>query len=131
MPHTVLELHMRLNEAETLLSAPFGHHDSDEQLFNSHAWYSLTMLAALELPDVPSHALLSTWTTTTTTALQDMISKGRARFVQATFEQPSSTPTISEVCEALQRLCTALETRLAGQGLEYFGSKPVRHGAHC
>ena len=99
VPRAVLELHTRLNEAETLPSAPFGHHDSDEQLFRSHAWYSLITLAALELPDVPFHALLSTCTTT---ALQDVISRDRARFVQAASEQPPSTPTVSEVCEVLQ-----------------------------
>ena len=53
-PRNVQELHSRLNEADTLPLAPFGHHDPDEQLFNSRAWYSLTMLAAVELPDVPS-----------------------------------------------------------------------------
>ena len=99
VPRTVLELPTRLHEFETLSSAPFGHHDSDEQLFGSHAWCSLTMLAALELPDVPFHELLSTCTTT---ALQDVISRGRARFVQAASEQPPSTPTDSEVCKLLQ-----------------------------
>ena len=57
------------------------------------------MLAALELPDVPFHAFLSTCTTT---ALQDVISRGCARFVQAASEQPPSTPTVSEICEVLQ-----------------------------
>ena len=61
-PRAVQELHARLNEAETLPTAPFGRHDPNEQLFNAHAWYSLTMLAALELPDVPFHVLLSTHT---------------------------------------------------------------------
>ena len=82
-------------------SRPFGHHDSDEQLFRSHAWYSLTMLAALELPDVPFHVFLNT-RTTTTTALQDAISRGYARFFQAASEQPPSIPTVSDVCEVLQ-----------------------------
>ena len=72
-PRTVQELHARLNEAETLPTAPFGRHDPNEQLFNAHAWYSLTMLAALELPDVPFHVLLSTHRTAT--ALQDVITK--------------------------------------------------------
>ena len=51
MPRTILVFHTHLNEVETLPSGPFSHHDSREQLFRSHAWYSVTMLASLELPD--------------------------------------------------------------------------------
>ena len=100
VPRTVLELHTRLNEADTLPIAPFSQHDLDEHLFSLHAWYCLTMLAALELPHVPFHALLNTWTTTTT--LQDLISQSRARFVETASEQSYSTPTISDVSEVLK-----------------------------
>ena len=60
------------------------------------------MLAALELPDVPFHVLLSTYTTT---ALQVVLSQGRARFAQAASVEPVSTPTVSDVCEVLQACC--------------------------
>ena len=100
-PRTVQELHARLNEAETLPTAPFGRHDPNEQLFNAHAWYSLTMLAALELPDVPFHVLLSTHRTAT--ALQDVITERRTSYAQTASEQRHSTPTVPEVCEVLQQ----------------------------
>ncbi|CAK0810017.1 unnamed protein product, partial [Prorocentrum cordatum] len=67
------ELHARLNEAETLPTAPFGRHNPNEQLFIAHAWCSLKMLAALELTDVPFHVLLGTHSTAT--ALQDWLLK--------------------------------------------------------
>ena len=100
-PRTVQELHARLNEAETLPTAPFGRHDPNEQLFNAHAWYSLTMLAALELPDVPFHVLLSTHRTAA--ALQDVITERRTSYAQTASEQRHSTPTVAEVCEVLQQ----------------------------
>ena len=53
----------------------------------------------LELPDVPFHVFLRTWTTT---ALQDVMSQSRARFAQAASVEPVSTPTVSDVCEVLQ-----------------------------
>ena len=99
IPRTVVALHLRLNEAETLPIVPFGHHDSDEELFGSSAWYSMAMLAALEVPDVPFHTLVCTCTTS---ALQDIISRSRAHCRQAALEQRPSIPTVSEVCEVLQ-----------------------------
>ena len=99
-PRTVQELHARLNEGEMLPTAPFGRHDPSEQLFNSHAWYSLTMLAALELPDVPFHVLLSNHTAT---ALQDVITQRRTSFAQAASEQRHSIPSVAEVCQVLQQ----------------------------
>ena len=36
---------------------------------------------------------------TSTTALQDVILTGRARFVEVALEQQPSTPTVSDVCE--------------------------------
>ena len=101
LPRTVQELHIRLNEAETLPSAPFGRYDPDEQLFNAHAWYSMTMLASLELPDVPFHVLLSTHLTAT--ALQDVVMQHRTAFAQAASEQRHCSPTCAEVCEVLQQ----------------------------
>ena len=100
-PRTVHELHTRLNDAETLPTAPFGHHDPDEQLFNAHAWYSMTMLAALELPDVPFHVLLTTHLTST--ALQDDIMQHRSAFAEAVSQQRRIYPTVAEVCEVLQQ----------------------------
>jgi hypothetical protein len=88
-PRTVQELHARLNEGEMLPTAPFGCHDPSEELFNSHAWYSLTMLAALELPDVPFHVLLSNHTAT---ALQHVITQRRTAFAQGVAEQRRSIP---------------------------------------
>jgi hypothetical protein len=98
---TVQELHARLREAETLPTAPFGDYGPDERLFNCSAWYSLTMLAALELPDVPFHVLLSTHQTVT--ALQDVITQRRTSYAYGGSAQQSSTPTVAEVCEVLQQ----------------------------
>ena len=67
------ELHARLREAEMPPIAPFGNYGPDERLFNHSAWYSLAMLAAFELPDIPFHVLLSTHQTVT--ALQDVITQ--------------------------------------------------------
>ena len=94
------ELHARLNEGEMLPTAPFGCHDPSEELFNSHAWYSLTMLAALELPDVPFHVLLSNHTAT---ALQHVITQRRTAFAQGVAEQRRSIPSVNEVCQMLQQ----------------------------
>ena len=99
IPRTVLAFHTLLNDAETLPIVPFGHHDPDEKLFGSSAWYSMAMLAALEVPDVPFHALVGTCTTI---ALHDIISRSRSEWCQAALEQRPSTPTASEVCEVLQ-----------------------------
>ena len=44
-----------LKECGTVPVAPFGDKELDEELVAAGAWYSLTMLAALELPDVPFH----------------------------------------------------------------------------
>ncbi|CAK0860808.1 unnamed protein product [Prorocentrum cordatum] len=95
------ELHARLNEAETLPTAPFGRHDPNEQLFNAHARYFLTTLAALELPNAPFHVLLSAHRAAT--ALQDVIPERRALYAQAASERRHSTPTAPEVCEVLHQ----------------------------
>jgi hypothetical protein len=100
-PRTVQELHARLREADTLPTAPFGRHDPDEQLFHSHAWYSLAMLAAVELPDVPLHVLLSAYRTTA--ALQDVVTERRSSYARAASVQQPRTPTVPEVCEVLQQ----------------------------
>ena len=55
VPRSTAELHTLLKEYATVSSAPFGDHDVDEELSAADAWYSLTMIAALELPDVPFH----------------------------------------------------------------------------
>ena len=81
-PRTVQELHARLNEAEMLPTAPFGRHDPNEQLFNAHAWYSLTMLAALELPDGCFHVLLSTHSRVALNSLQDVITQRSTSYAQ-------------------------------------------------
>ena len=99
VPRSASQLHELLKESATVPVAPFGHHGLDEQPFAADAWYSLTMLAALELPDIPFHVFLSTFTMT---ALQDVISQGRARFAQAAAVERVSTPTVSDVCEVLQ-----------------------------
>ena len=83
-----------------LPTAPFGCHDPSEELFNSHAWYSLTMLAAMELPDVPFHVLLSNHTAT---ALQHVITQRRTAFAQGVAEQARSIPSVDEVCQLLQQ----------------------------
>ena len=57
------------------------------------------MLAALEVPDVPSDVRLSTCAAA---ALQGVVSKGRARIAQATCVEPVPTPTVSDVWEVLQ-----------------------------
>ncbi len=63
--HAVLyNLHKAVMHIQYNLLSPFGRYDQDEQLFNAHAWYSMTMLASLELPDVPFQVLLSTHLTT-------------------------------------------------------------------
>ena len=94
------ELHARFNEGEMVPAAPFGCHDPSAELFNSHAWYSLTMLAAMELPDVPFHTLLSNHTAT---ALQHVIIQRRTAFAQGVAEQRHSTPSVDEVCQVLQQ----------------------------
>ena len=99
-PRTVQELHARLNEADALPTAPFGNHEPNDELFKCHAWYSLTMLAAMELPDVPLHVLLST--SRTAMDLQEVVAQRRTRYAQtAASEQLHSNPTVAEVCEVL------------------------------
>ena len=78
---TVQELHARLREAESLPTVPFRNYGPDERLFNCSAWYSLAMLAASELPDIPFHVLLST--RQTVTALQDVITQRRTSYAYA------------------------------------------------
>ena len=55
VPRSASQLHELLKESWTPPIAPFGHRGLDEQPLAADAWYSLTMLAALELPDVPFH----------------------------------------------------------------------------
>ena len=64
VPRSASQLHELLKESATVPVAPLGHHGFDEQPFAADAWCSLAMLAALELPDVPFHVFLSTWTMT-------------------------------------------------------------------
>ena len=99
-PRTVQERHACLNDGERMPTAPFGRHDPSEQLFSSHAWYSLTMLAALELPDVPFHVLLSNHTAT---ALQHVITQRRTAFAHGVAEQRRFIPSVDEVCQVLQQ----------------------------
>ncbi|CAK0869013.1 unnamed protein product, partial [Prorocentrum cordatum] len=95
------ELHARLSEAEALPTAPSGRRDPNEQLFNAHAWCSWAMLAALELPDVPFHVLLSTHRAAT--ALQGAIAERRAPDAKTAPERRRSTPAAPEVCEVLKQ----------------------------
>ena len=61
----------------------------------------MTMLAALELPDVPFHVLLTTHLTST--ALQDDIMQHRSAFAEAVSQQRRIYPKVAEVCEVLQQ----------------------------
>lgn len=99
VPRRAPQFHEPLKESATVLVAPLGHRGLGEKLSAADAWYSLTMRAALELPDVPFRVLLSICAMT---GLRDVISQGRARFAQAAAVQRVPTPTVSEVCEVLQ-----------------------------
>lgn len=96
-PRSASQHHALLKKSGLVPVAPSGHHDLVEQLVSADALYSLAMLA-LELPDVPFHAFLSTCATT---ALHHVISHRRARFTQAASVEPLPTPTVSALGDVL------------------------------